>query len=85
MFLKIKDVTKESSYSIKIKNTLLIHFHAELFFCDTATVGGSKNSHNVVQLNPYEDNYYHFTLYPTLMQPSKKFLPESIRAIAYYN
>ena len=43
---------------------------------------GSKNSHNVVQLNPDEDKYYLFTPYPTLMQPLKKFSPESIRAIA---
>ena len=42
----------------------------------------SEKSHNVVQLNPDEDKYYLLTPYPTLMQPLKKFSPESIRAIA---
>ena len=41
-----------------------------------------KNSHNVVQLNPDEDKYYLLVPYPTLLQPLKKFSPESIRAIA---
>ena len=72
-FLKIKDVTKESPYSTKIKY---------IFFWDTAVPFGSKNSHNVVQLNPDEDKYYLLTPYPTLMPPLKKFSPESIRAIA---
>ena len=35
-----------------------------------------------IQLNPDEDKYYFLTPYPTLMQPLKKFSPESIRAIA---
>ena len=48
----------------------------------TAVPCGSENSHNVVQLNPNEDKYYLLTPYPTLMQPQKKILPESIRAIA---
>ena len=52
------------------------------YFWDTAVPCGSENSHNVVQLNPDEDKYYLLTLYPTLMQPLKKFSPESIRAIA---
>ena len=52
------------------------------YFWDTAVPCGSENSHNVVQLNPDEDKYYLLTPYPTLMQPLKKFLPESIRAIA---
>ena len=52
------------------------------YFWDTAVPCGSKNSHNVVQLNPDEDKYYLFTPYPTLMQSLKKFSPESIRAIA---
>ena len=50
------------------------------YFWDTAVP--SENSHNVVQLNPDEDKYYLLTPYPTLMQPLKKFSPESIRAIA---
>ena len=52
------------------------------YFWDTAVPCGSENSHNVVQLNPDEDKYYLLTPYPTLMQPLKKFSPESIRAIA---
>ena len=52
------------------------------YFWDTAVPCGSKNSHNVVQLNPDEDKYYLLTPYPTLMKPLKKFSPESIRAIA---
>ena len=41
-----------------------------------------RKSPNVVQLNPDEDKYYLLTPYPTLMQPLKKFSPESIRAVA---
>ena len=52
------------------------------YFWDTAVPCGSENSHNVVQLNPDEYKYYLLTPYPTLMQPLKKFLPESVRAIA---
>ena len=52
------------------------------YFWDTAVPCGSENSHNVVQLNPDEYKYYLLTRYPTLMQPLKKFSPESIRAIA---
>ena len=52
------------------------------FFWDTEVPCGSKNSHNVVQLNPDEDKYYLLTPYPTLMQSLKKVSPESIRAIA---
>ena len=52
------------------------------YFWDTASPCGSKNSHNVIQLNPDEDKFYLLTPYPTLMQSLKKFSPESIRAIA---
>ena len=52
------------------------------YFWDTAVPFGSKNSHNVVQLNPDEDKYSLLTPYPTLKQPLKKFSPESIGAIA---
>ena len=52
------------------------------YFWDTVVPCGSENSHNVVQLNPNEDKYYLLTPYPTLMQPLKKFSPQSIRAIA---
>ena len=52
------------------------------YFTDTAVPCGSENSHNVVQLNPDEEKHYLLTPYPTLMQPLKKFSPESIRAIA---
>ena len=37
------------------------------YFWDTAVPCGSKNSHNIVQLNPDEDQYYLLTPYPTLM------------------
>ena len=47
-------------------------------FWDTAVPFGSENIHNVVQVNPDEDNYHLFTPYPTL----KKVSTESIRAIA---
>ena len=52
------------------------------YFWDTAVTCGSENSHNVIQLKPDEDKYFLLTPYPTLMQPLKKFPPESIRAIA---
>ena len=42
-------------------------------FWNTAVPCGSKNSHNVVQLNPDEDKYYLLTPCPTLLQPLKKF------------
>ena len=82
MCLKTNVVTKESPYSTKIKYILLIHFKEEHIFWDTAVPSGSKNSHNVVQLNPDEDKYYLLTPYPTLMQPLKNFSPESIQANA---
>ena len=52
------------------------------YFWDTAVPCGSENSHNVVQLNPDEDKNYLLKPYPTLMQPLKRFSPESIRVIA---
>ena len=51
-------------------------------FWETAGPCGSKNSHNVVQLNPDENKYYLLTPYHTLMPPLKKFSPESIKAFA---
>ena len=51
-------------------------------FWDTAVPCGSENSHNVVQLNPDEDKNYLLTPYTKFMPTLKKFLPESIRAIA---
>ena len=47
------------------------------YFWDTAVPCGSKNSHNVVQLNPDEDKYYLITPYPTLIQPLKSFHPKA--------
>ena len=73
---------KKFPYSIKINNTLLIDFHEELFFWDTAIPCGLENSHIVVQLITDEDKYYLLTPYPTLMQSLKKISAESIRAIA---
>ena len=52
------------------------------YFWDTAVPCGSENSHNVVQLNHDEEKHYLQTPYPTLMQPLKKFSPESFRTIA---
>ena len=52
------------------------------YIWDTAVLCGSEYSHNVVQLNADEDKYYLLTPYPTLLPPLKKFLPESIKAIA---
>ena len=66
----------------KINYILLIHSPSELFFWFTTVPCGSKNSHNVVQLNPDVDKYYLLTHYPTIMQPLKKCSPESIRATA---
>ena len=80
MFWKINVVIKESSYSTKIKYVLSIYFQDE--FWDIAVPCGSENSHNVVKLNLDEVKYYLLTPYLTLMQPPKKFSPESIRAIA---
>ena len=77
MFSKIKDFMKVSLYSIK-----KYIFSRRNYFWDTAVPCGSKNSHNVVQLNPDEDKYYLLTPYPTLMPPLIKFSPERIRAIA---
>ena len=71
-----------SRYSIKIKFILSIDFQDEHFFWDTAVPCGSENSHNVVKLNPDEEKYYLLTPHPTLLQPLKKFSPESIRTIA---
>ena len=63
-----------------------VHFNDTLsrrtYSWDTAVPCGSEKSHNVVQLNPDEENYYPLTPYPTLMQPLKKISPESIRTIA---
>ena len=73
MFLKINDKNK-----VQFIDTL----SRRIYFWDTAVPCGSENSHNVAQLNPDEDKYYLLTSYPTLMQPLKKFSPESIRAIA---
>ena len=62
-----------------------VHFvdtRSQRVYFDTAVPCRSENSHNIVQLNPDEDKYYLLTPYPKLMQPLKKFSPESIRAIA---
>ena len=68
------------------KSLTKVHFvdtlSRQTYFWDTAVPCGSENSHNVVQLNPDEDKYYLLTPFPTLLQPLKKFSPESIRAIA---
>ena len=53
------------------------------FFCGTAIPYGSENSHNVVQLNPNEDNYYLLIPYHTLMPSLKRFSPEKFRAIEH--
>ena len=74
MFLKIKDALKESQYSEENKVLFVDTFSRRTHFWDTAVPCGSENNrHNVVQLNPNDDNYYLLTPYPTLMQPLKKF------------
>ena len=82
MFLKIKDAIKKSLSFIKNEVHFVDTLSRRTYFWDTAVPCGSKNSHNVVQMNPDEDKYYLLTPYPTLMQSLKKFSPESIRAIA---
>ena len=58
MFLKIKDVIKESLYSTK-----KIHFvdtiSRRTYFLDKAVPFESENNHNAVQLNSDEDKYSH--------------------------
>ena len=66
----------------KIKVHFVDTLSRRTYFWDTAVPCGSENSHNVVQLNPDEEKYYLLIPYPTLMQPLKKFSPESIRTIA---
>ena len=79
MFLKINVVKKKIPIFYKSK----VHSVDTLsYFRDAAVPCGSENSHNVVELNPDEEKYYLLTPYPNLMQPLKKFSPESIRAIA---
>ena len=74
-------IQKKSLCSTKIKYILSIHFQdAHIFGIPQSHV--DEKNHNVVQLNPDEDKHYLLTPYPTLMQPLKKFSPESIRAIA---
>ena len=82
MYSKTKDSIRESQYSTKIEARFVNTLFRRIFFWNTTVPCGSKNSHNVIQLNPDEDKYYLLTTYPTLMQPLKKFSPESIRAIA---
>ena len=82
MFLKINAAIKEFLYFIKLRYILLTHFHDEHIFGMPQSHVDQNNSHNVVQLNPYEDKYYLLNPYPTLMQSLKKLLPESIKAIA---
>ena len=65
----------------KIKAYFVDTLSRRTYFWNTAVPCGSKNSHNVVQVNRDEDKYYLLTPYPTLMPPLKKFSPESIRAI----
>ena len=80
-FLKINGVTKNPNI-LQNKVYFIDTLSRRTNFWDTAVPCGSKNSHNVLQLNPDEDKYYLLTPYPTLMPPLKKFSPESIRAIA---
>ena len=75
MFLKILMLQR-----IPIFYKTKVHFVDTLsrrtYFWETSVPCGSKNSHNVVQLNPDEDKYYLLTPYPTIMQPLKKFFPK---------
>ena len=62
-----------------------VHFvdalSCKTYFWDTGVPCGSKNSHNVVQLNPDEDKNYLLTPYPTLMQPLKSFHQKAIELL----
>ena len=83
MFLKIKDVTKESLFSSKIKYILLTHFQYEHYFgIQPFHVDLKQATMYVVQLNPDEDKYYLLTPYPTLMSSLNKFSSENIRTFA---
>ena len=82
MFLKINDVIKESQYSIKNIVYLLIHFQEEHIFGIQQSNVDQKLATMLQKLDPDEEKYYLLTPYPTLMQPLKKFSPESIRVIA---
>ena len=73
---------QKNTYILQNKVCFVDTLSRRTYFWDTAVPCGSENSHNVVQLNPDEDKYYLLTPYPTLLPPLKKFLPESIRAIA---
>ena len=66
IFLKTKDVTKESQYSKKNKVHFVDTLSRRACVWDTVVPCGSKNSYNVVQLNPDEDKYYLLTPYPSL-------------------
>ena len=81
MFLKKNDVINESRYSIKNKVLFFDTLSRRIYFWDTAVPCGSKNSHNVVKLNPDEDKYYLLTPYPIIMQPLKKFQPKVIELL----
>ena len=52
------------------------------YFWDTDVPYGTEISHQVLHLNPNEDEYFLLTPCPTLMIPLKEFSPESIRATA---
>ena len=82
VFSKTKNAIKESQHSTKIKYIFFDTLSRRAYFSDTAVPSGSQNSHIVVQSNTDEDENYLLTPYPTLMQPLKKFSPESNRAIA---
>ena len=82
MFLKISEVIKKIPIFHKNKVHFVDTLSRRIYFWDTAVPYGSENSHNVVQLNPDEKNYYLLTPYPTLMRQLKTFSPEIIRAIA---
>ena len=66
----------------EIKLHFVDTFSRRTYFLNKAVPCGSENKHNVVQLNPDEDKYYLLTTYPTIMQPTKKISPESIKATA---
>ena len=59
-----KDAIKESQFSTKSKVHFNDTFSRRTYFWNKTVPRGSKNSHNVVQLNPDKDKYY--PLYHTL-------------------
>ena len=83
MFLQTIDAKSKHPISIKTKFIVSIgNLSRRTSFWDTAVPCGSEYSHNVVQLNPNEDNFYLLTPYPTLMSTLTKTIIRSYARIS---